>query len=144
MSSRLLLALLLAAAAAVACARAPQPAATTPMTETYWRLTELDGRPAAPAPSSPREPHLRLQASDQRAVGATGCNSFFARYTLDGERISMSNIGSTKMACLDAALNQQEQSFLRALTDADRATVAGDTLTLYQGERAVARFIARP
>lgn len=117
-------------------------ASTAPVTNTYWRLTELGGQAALPGPPSSREPHLRLTGDDSRASGATGCNSFNGRYTLDGERIRLGPLASTRMACLDPSMNRQEQAFLQALGAANRATVSGETLTLYEGDRIVARFVA--
>jgi heat shock protein HslJ len=47
---------------------------------------------------------------------------------------------STKMACVDQALNQQEVDFFGALRSTDRFTLSGDTLTLMKGTETVARL----
>ena len=139
--------LLLASFPAAACARSrsgetPGPPPVKPVANTYWRLMELNGAPSIPGPPSSREPHLRLLAAEARAVGATGCNTFSGRFTLDGDRIHFSNLASTRMACIDPAMIRQEPDYLRALDAADRLVVAGDMLTLFQDTRAVARFVA--
>ncbi len=57
--------------------------------------------------------------ADGRVAGSTGCNRYFAHAWLDGDVITVSNIGSTRRAC-PTALMQQEQRFLDALGAAAR------------------------
>jgi heat shock protein HslJ len=45
--------------------------------------------------------------------GSAGCNSYFGSYSLDGEKITFSQIGSTMMYCEEAM--EQETAFLNAL-----------------------------
>ncbi|HYC31462.1 MAG TPA: META domain-containing protein [Gemmatimonadales bacterium] len=111
------------------------------LTERYWKLTELGGKPAR-TPRHGREAHLRLRAEGGEAGGSTGCNSFGGHYELAGERIRFSRVVSTLMACDDPAINAQEAEFLRMLEAADRAVAVGDDLTLYAGDRVLARFAA--
>ena len=51
---------------------------------------------------------------DGRAFGTSGCNHWFASFSLDDQQISFSNIGSTRIACAEA-LMEQEQRFFEAL-----------------------------
>lgn len=129
-----------------ACARQPGAAAAggAPLRGTYWRLVELDGAAPTAGSSVEREPHLVLGADSSDATGSTGCNRFRGRFTLVGETLRLGPLATTRMACLDQALNRQEQAYTRALESADRAVVAGDTLRLHAGERVVARFVAAP
>jgi putative lipoprotein len=107
----------------------------------YWKLTELDSTAIVPVTGT-REPHLRLTSEGSRATGSTGCNSFGGPYQLDGDRLRMGPLVMTRMACLDPALNQQEQDYARALEATDRFSVAEGQLTLYQDDQPLARFAA--
>jgi heat shock protein HslJ len=138
--SRWLLSLVLIAAAC-------RPATLQPpgqVSGVEWRLVEIDGAPAVRSPDGMgRDAYLQLDADSARVTGFTTCNRFFGRYeTPSAGRLRFSDIGSTKMACVEPARAQQEQKFMNMLQSADRYEIAGDRLTLYAGERARARFVA--
>jgi heat shock protein HslJ len=120
------------------CATAPRQ----PPADVDWRLVELDGAPIAAAPGR-REPYLRLLSEGGRLTGFTTCNNLFGRYEAPGRgRVRVVHLGSTKMACVDPALSLQEQRFMAALQAVDRFAVTGETLTLFEGRRPRARFVA--
>jgi heat shock protein HslJ/membrane-bound inhibitor of C-type lysozyme len=118
------------------CGRMTRPGE---LTNTYWKLTELDGQPVVVGKA--REPHLRLR-DDSRADGSTGCNSFSGTYERAGDRLSFGKLVTTMMACIDPALSRREQRFLQILASVDRAAAVGDRLTLYAKDRPVARLVA--
>jgi heat shock protein HslJ/uncharacterized membrane protein len=108
----------------------------------YWRLAELGGEPAT---YPERYPHIRFVAEDRRVGGFTTCNRFFGRYEISGrDRIRFTELGSTKVACVDPALARQEQRFMAALQSGNRFAIAGDTLTLFANGRPAARFVTVP
>lgn len=49
-----------------------------------------------------------------RVAGSTGCNRYFGSVSIDGERLSFSQLGSTRRACAPA-IAAQEQRFLEAV-----------------------------
>jgi membrane-bound inhibitor of C-type lysozyme/heat shock protein HslJ len=102
------------------CGRMTRPGE---LTNTYWKLTELDGQPVVVGKA--REPHLRLR-DDSRA----------------GDRLTFGKLVTTMMACTDPALSRQEQHFLQILASVDRAVAVGDRLSLYAKDRPVARLVA--
>lgn len=109
------------------------------ITEKYWKLVELNGKPV---PTLEREPHMILKA-DGRVNGFGGCNVFTGSYKLDAAtlRVSFGQIASTMMAC--AAGMEVEQAFHEALRHADSYTLAGDRLALGRARMApLARFEA--
>lgn len=65
--------------------------------------------------------HLTLQLDDaqQRVHGFAGCNQWFGSYRLDGNRLSISHIASTRKACAPA-LMEQENRYLQALPKVER------------------------
>ena len=70
------------------------------LTNTYWRITSLDGRPVNPF-NSWREPHILFISEDQRQTFAAtvGCNQLVGTYTITGKNIAFNNTASTMMAC---------------------------------------------
>ena len=137
-SIRFATAALLSAALITACATTRD---ATPLTNTYWRLTHLGGTQALPDMSS-RQPHLRFDGA--RVTGATGCNTLGGSYEQTGDGLRFGPLATTRMACVEAARNQQEQQFTAALAATDRYEITGDSLTLYAGTAARARFVAVP
>lgn len=105
----------------------------------YWRLIELEGQPSVGGGGG-REAHLRFSA-ENRVSGATGCNTLGGGYERAGEQLRFGDLFSTKMACVEEHRMVQETRFMRALDGVDRFTVNGDTLTLFAGGSAVARFV---
>jgi heat shock protein HslJ len=104
-----------------------------------WRLVELEGQPSIPG-SGAREPHLRFTA-ESRVSGATGCNTLGGGYRTTGEQLGFGDLFSTKMACVEESRMAQETRFMRVLGRVDRFAVRDDTLTLFAGDSAVARFV---
>lgn len=67
---------------------------------------------------------------DGRVGGNASCNSYFAGYTVDGNNLTISQAGSTMMACDPPEAMQQEADFLAALQSAATYTIDGDQLTI--------------
>ena len=64
--------------------------------------------------------HLTITLGDDgRAYGNAGCNHWFAGYTLNGDKLSFSTVGSTRMMC-PPALMEQEARFLNSLSKVER------------------------
>ena len=64
--------------------------------------------------------HLTITlGADGRAHGDAGCNRWFAGYQSEGEQLSFSQAGATRMMCAPA-LMEQEQRFLQALGQVKR------------------------
>jgi heat shock protein HslJ len=121
----------------------PAPSA---LTDARWALVELEGAPALARSGQAMgmdDPYLALTADSARVGGSTGCNSFGGAYELSGDRLSFSRLFSTKRACVEAERSRQEARFVAALEATERYEIVNDTLTLFQGERALARFVPR-
>jgi len=90
--------------------------ANAALTETYWRLAELDGLPVKMADKQARESHMILHNKDNRIAGFSGCNHFFGQFVQVEQSgrtgiLEFNTIAATQMACPD--LNQDEQTFLK-------------------------------
>jgi putative lipoprotein len=108
------------------------------LTNTYWKLVELNG--AAVEPGEDRELHMILRGEDQ-VGGYAGCNQFTGSVTVTGDGLSFGPIASTRRMCADAM--QQEDAFLQALENAQRFSVSGEDLAIENaGGEVTMRFVA--
>ena len=111
---------------------------TTPnatITETYWKLTTLEGQPVKMGKNQEREIHFILKKEDARITGFAGCNTINGGYDLEeGNRIRFTQVAVTMMACPDEEVN--EADVLKVFNLTDNYTINGDTLSLNVGRRA--------
>ena len=81
-------------------------------------------------------------ADSARVTGSGGCNRLFGDYTLSGDSLSFSGVGSTKMAC--ATGMDIETAFLPALARVARWRIVDRQLELTDAAgKLVARFQAK-
>jgi copper homeostasis protein (lipoprotein) len=106
--------------------------ANAPITDTYWKLTELLGKPVDT--TIKRKP-LFLQFDQNGSVtGNGGCNNISGTYTADPNgKLTLSKMISTRMAC---PAMQDESAFLQALSKVNTYIVAGNQLQLTTGKMA--------
>ena len=123
----------------IACATGTPRSPASPLENTAWRLVELGGQPALPGPNQ-NQPQLRFTGDSLRVVGSTGCNRLSGSYTRDGASLRFGPAITTKMACVDQRLNEQETRFLAALRATERHEIQSDTLTLIGASGPLARF----
>ena len=106
-----------------AWAAAPLPAQTLAASE--WRPLAHGGVPL------PAETELFVQfRGEGKLEGFGGCNRFFGSYRLEGERIEIAPLATTRMAC-DQPIMDLEFFFLDALGQARRAQRDRVDLTLF-------------
>jgi putative lipoprotein len=126
-------------------ATAPERASTNPaaatLEGTYWKLVELRGKPAVSSPDN-RNPYFSLRADKKNVVGNGGVNHLMGQYTLDGDKLRLSKIGSTLMAGPEPFM-RQEREFLDALEATTTYRIDGQTLELRNGQEVLARFEAQ-
>ena len=99
---------------------------------TAWQLEDLGGAGVIDNSMTTLE---FIEAG--RVAGRGGCNRFFGSVEIAGESIEFGQMGSTRMACAEALMNQ-ESSYLKALAGAERYTLNGDELLVYS------RGLAKP
>jgi len=125
----------LAALVVVGCASTPDGAISTSASSVgapialegpTWRLTSIDGHPALAGVRV-----TAVFASDaDRVAGSAGCNQYFGRAAVEGERIEVGGLGATKMFCTTDGVMPQEAAYLSALGQATVYSVAGRQLFL--------------
>ena len=109
----------------------PAPKPDSSLTNTYWKLTKLNGQSALLG-AGQRELHMVLATEGNRVRGFSGCNQFTGTYELNNNLLQFGPLAATMMACLEGM--EQEQQFLKALGSTNRFTIKGESLTLYNAE----------
>ncbi len=116
----------------------PEETQESTLTDTYWRLTALGGKPAQFFPDQP-EAHLILK-DDGQASGSDGCNNFFLSWKAEGQKLAFGAGGSTLRLC--PAGEEQAASLMKALSEADAWSIEGRRLELFTKESVSAVFEA--
>jgi putative lipoprotein len=103
---------------------------------TRWTLEDLAGAGVID------EARATLEFPEPGKVAGSGsCNRFFGAVSVDGHALAISPLGTTRMACAEAAA-MQEVSYIRALQNAERYVLQGTTLLIYvRGMPSPLRFI---
>lgn len=108
-----------------------------------WELVSLGGTPVV---ENGNKPTLTFPEPG-RIAGSASCNRYSgsARITPEGKLApgAPNAIAVTRMACAEAALNEQEMRFLHLLGGAGQMKLEGDRLSILTGERADALVFRR-
>jgi heat shock protein HslJ len=115
---------------------------TFTLKETCWKLVELNGKPVKDTLSGSYEAYIIFNINGSNFNGSGGCNRIFGNYEQKGNNLlHISQVGMTKMACLDATLDENE--LLNTLEKVNLFTIKGKTLTLYKAVKSpLAKFEA--
>ncbi len=106
------------------------------LTGVKWKLIKLNGKDV-----SNDRAYISFSEDNSRVSGNGGCNGFGGEYTTqEGNRISMSKLMSTMMACPDM---ETETNLHKALEIVDNYAILNDTLSLNKARMApLAVFVA--
>ncbi len=113
-----------------------KPAVTTPV-GIDWMLVTLRGHPVA-AGIGLKSLSFRLEVGSHRVSGTTGCNRLMGRYELLNDSLTLSTLGTSRMACKEGA--DRERAYLDALKDVTGWSIKGTRLKLYSKKEVVAEF----
>ncbi|MEO5788874.1 MAG: META domain-containing protein [Gelidibacter sp.] len=112
-----------------------KPSEATSLENTKWVISTLEGQDIANPESNGRDIHFTLNSEDNRVNGYSGCNTFMGTYKIEeGNRISFSQLGMTRMACPDSDIN--EAQILKVFETADNFTIVNGILSLNKAKMA--------
>lgn len=103
----------------------PEP---LPLVGTTWTLSSIAAGDAVTSVVSGTEITSAF-AADESLSGSAGCNRFSGTYTVAGDRLSISPLATTKMACAGYVMTQ-ERVFLAAMGRVASFAIEGAQLTL--------------
>ncbi len=100
-----------------------------PLAGTEWRLALVLGSAEPPANVVGGDPTAEFTATDM--TGWTGCNSYGARYSIQGEELRLDDLWWTEAGCPSQELLRQEQRIQDSLATVEEFEISGDRLTLH-------------
>jgi heat shock protein HslJ len=103
----------------------PSPAAAKSLAGTRWHLVRLEGHDVIDGSKA-----SLIISREGRMGGNASCNTMFGHVTVDGRKIAFGQMGSTKMACVQDGVMEQERRYFAALKRAATWRIEGDTLYL--------------
>jgi heat shock protein HslJ len=121
------LAIGLALAAALAACSLPAGGLTggePALAGSEWTLVSLKGKPPLAGTT------ITLKFEADTAGGSSGCNSYGGPYTARGGRLTITDVASTMMACLEQDLMEQEALYLQTLSQAAGYRATDDQLEI--------------
>ncbi len=107
-----------------------------PLLHDIWALESINGKAYSRIESQNLHPTLEIYLSEKRFSGNTGCNNMNGNVNVEGEKISFSDIVTTKMFCADV----DETSFLTALNKASNYKIEKMRLYLFDDDKEVLVF----
>ncbi|MCA0059670.1 YbaY family lipoprotein [Mesorhizobium sp. B261B1A] len=114
----------------------PSPEPTASVLDQLWLLDYVDGVAITASQAT-----FRVSEAG-KADGNGPCNSYFATANLDGQKIAISDIGSTYKACAPEVM-AEEKALFEALAKAASYKVDAGNLTIADGNgREILRFSA--
>jgi heat shock protein HslJ len=105
------------------------PRLPEPLVGTTWRLESFHTEDTVSSVLS----GITITAvfeEDGRVIGSAGCNTYFARYNLTGNLLSISTIGTTKMNCGTPGVMEQENTYLALLGKVTTFTIEGERMSV--------------
>ncbi len=105
--------------------------------EGEWTLLTLDGAPVLS--SAP----ITALFEDGRIGGFSGCNSYSGAYTLDGSAVRFAEMMMTLVACPEDGVMDQEQAYMKALSNISKFRLDNDRLELLDASGAARLVYAR-
>lgn len=98
-----------------------------------WYLISMNAAPLA-LPEGAERPWLEMQGGQLQGFG--GCNNLMGRYLLQNDRLTFTEVGSTKKYCPD--IQATERSILDMLAKVGSYKMNADSLQLLQGREVIA------
>lgn len=103
---------------------------------TKWTLKKIYTDSATE--EMPFKAFIKFNSEKKSAGGNGGCNVFGSTLTVNGDKMTITQIFSTKMFC--EGVQQYEDAYLKQLQNVTRFEIVDKTLILYHGKDKVLEF----
>lgn len=110
---------------------------------TSWNVTNINNGRQAVVSIVPGSTVTMVFDTEGRVSGTTGCNQFTASYSVDGNNLQFSSAATTRRACADPGVDEQEKAFLHAFESVRTMHIEGDLLVLRQEDGAMAIILKK-
>jgi len=86
-----------------------------PIEGPIWQLEQLGNELIEPSNDPRANPQIQFDGKSGRVNGTGGCNRVAGTFERNGSLLKMSQLGATRMACANPAVNINETQFFAAL-----------------------------
>ncbi len=115
--------------------------AKTAIEDKEWVLASYSEQGDLQAVLAGTEITAMFDSAEGHVTGSAGCNSYLAHYEASGNKLSLSDIASTDMACgAPEGIMEQEQEYLTLLSDTATFQVEDSQLTISSSDGQVLFF----
>jgi heat shock protein HslJ len=106
-----------------------------------WEVTALriPNAISSPVPGST----LTMSFKDGQVSGSSGCNTYSGSYTVNGDQLTFGPMATTRKACADQAVSDQETAFLAALEATASFSGTKSAVTLLAADGTITFNLAR-
>ena len=119
----------------VGCAET-EPAPSSGLEDTKWRLESYGEQGNLQAVLAGTKVTATFDSTKGQAQGSAGCNTYFADYKVNNNKLSILQIANTEMYCLEPeGVMEQEQQYLKALQAAESFQVQDAKLQITSGNQ---------
>ncbi|WP_024852053.1 META domain-containing protein [Hydrogenovibrio kuenenii] len=101
-----------------------------------WQLTAFFGQNIQTTGNT----NLRFSPQNKSVSGSAGCNRYFGSYTLQQNNLTFSQLGSTKMMCMDMT---EEDAFFKRIGQVNHFQLKDHILTLFDRAMPLMQFTAQ-
>jgi len=109
--------------------------ASNSLNGTSWELASVDGAAALP------DAKATAVFKDGQVSGTGGCNSYGGKYEVRGDKIQISEVIRTLMACGGEGVMDQEEAFLGGLEKAESFKLSEGKLEILTSDGKTLAFI---
>lgn len=107
-----------------------------PLYDSKWELKKIHVADSVEVVSG--KAFIKFNQEKKSAGGNGGCNVFGSNAIVSGNRVSFTNIFSTKMYC--EGVQQTEDAFFKQLQNVNRYVIMGKVLFLYSDKKILLEF----
>jgi heat shock protein HslJ len=86
-----------------------------PIEGPIWQLDQLGNELIEPSNDPRANPQIQFDGNSGRVSGTGGCNRVAGTFERNGSMLKLSQLGATRMACANPAVNINETQFFAAL-----------------------------
>ena len=109
---------------------------TSGLEDTTWRLESYGEQGNLQSVLDGTEITATFESTKGQVRGSAGCNTYFAEYKVNGNKLSIFQMAYTEMACLEPeGILQQEQEYLQTLLAAEDYQVEDVKLQINCGDQ---------
>ena len=110
----------------------PQQETLTLLQDKTWVLTYIGSKEFNNSPTAHNAPSIRFDSASARMSGADGCNRLMGGYNINADKISLNEIATTRMMCVNT--QQLAKDYKSALNKVAAFQVYGTTLRLLDAQ----------